>query len=211
MIDTPSRDAAFNALRAVHPDWTLLELTTVLGGKATEAEILDRRDLNAAEEVLRKTKRAAWPSPDIVWDLEPLNFHRSMDGMSAAEFATEFGDLETLWVEVDDLEAAFAPAAKRTGGPFDRPYLTKTRRLIAHLQRGGEVSPPLLHVQSGLAGLALAGGYHRTHWARHTGAGAIPVLVRKVHLDVVLSKITPTENVRPTGGLRGVDQGYRSD
>ncbi len=208
MTDTPFDTEAFEDLKTRHPDWTPHQVLAVLSGKSTEAEIVERRVLDAAEAHLRMIAQDQWPAPDLDWDLDPANFHRSLDGASAGTFGQDFGDAEVHWVEVKDLEAALASTARRTGSPFDQAYLSKTRRLIAHLNRGGKVSPPLIHWDAGLDGLALAGGYHRMNWALHIQAGTIPVLIRARHLELVKLRVTLAEDAEGVGGLRGLNEGY---
>ena len=208
MTDTPLDPELLADLQARHPGWTPHQILAVMTGKSTEAEVVDRRELDAAEARLRQTGQDQWPTPDLDWDLDPANFHRSMDTYTAEAFAEDFGDVGLYWIEVEGLVGALASTARRTGSPFDQAYLSKTRRLIAHLDRGGKVTPPLIHWDAGLDGLALAGGYHRTNWALHTKAGVIPVLIRAAHFEMVKLKVTLSVDASGVDGLRGYNQGW---
>lgn len=171
-------------------------------------EVVERCALDAAEARLQRISHDKWPTPDLDWDLDAANFHRSMDIHSAEAFAQDFGEVGLYWVEVEDLVSALASTAKRASSPFDEAYRDKTRRLIAHLERGGKVSPPLIHWDAGLDGLCLAGGYHRANWALHIKAGVIPILIRAIHLPMVELMITLTEDAAAVGGVRGFNEGY---
>lgn len=134
-----------------------------------------------------------WPTPAINWDVDPANWHRSMDGMSAADFKTHFPDVELYTVDLAELDGALAPRAQRLEGPFSECYRSKTSLLVAHLESGGRVTPPFLNETT--AGLGLVGGYHRLGWARHLALVDVPVLVRTGQLTKLVARL-PSLKVR---------------
>jgi hypothetical protein len=109
---------------------------------------------------------AAWPSPALVWDLAPANWHRAMDGLAAAAVAADYPDVALFEVDRDELEAALAPAARRLEDPFSETYRSKTALLVAHLESGAWVTPPFVV------------GYHRFGWACFLSLATIPILAR---------------------------------
>lgn len=159
----------------------------VIAGEREENEAWVENTVSKRGFELLKLAPKRWPSPAINWDVDPANWHRSMDGMSAADFKTHFPDVELYTVDLAELDGALAPGARRLKGPFSKPYRSKTSRLVAHLESGGRVTPPFLNETA--AGLGLAGGYHRLGWARHLALVDVPVLARTGQLTTLMARL----------------------
>lgn len=207
MTDTSFDAEALADLQTRHPGLTPHQILEILGGRTTEARMVERRALDAAEAPLRQTDPDKWPTPDLDWDLDPANFHRSMDTHSAEAFAEDFGEIGLHWVGVDHLVDALASTAKRTGSPFDEAYRGKTRRLIAHLDRrpGDSAAHPLgcrpgRPVPGGrLSSDELGAAYEGR---RHSGPD-----IRAAHMQMVKLKVTLAEDAGSVSGLRGLNEG----
>ena len=114
----------------------------VLNEEMTEADAREQQARNERARKLFKTARAKWPEIDVSWDTSPDNFHRSLDGAKAAEFARDFPDVEVVAVDIEDLHADLMQASQRVKDPVAKEYKAKTAGLVAHLERGGAVTPP---------------------------------------------------------------------
>lgn len=159
----------------------------VLDGKLTEADALADVRRRTAATALLKLREADRPQPDLAWDLSQANWHRALDHCEAADFAQHYPVAAVVSVAVDDLIANLAEAAQRRTGPWSKAYRHKTAGLVAHLEAGGQVSPPMVVVTS--AGLAMAGGYHRLGWAQFRGARMLPLLVSRQELQTIRSRL----------------------
>lgn len=159
----------------------------VLAGKVSEVEALADVRRRTAATALLKLKVADRPQPDLAWDLGRANWHRALDHCEAAAFAQHYPDAAVVSVVVDDLVANLAETAQRRTGPWSKAYRHKTGGLVAHLEAGGLVTPPMVVVTS--AGLAMAGGYRRLGWAQFRGARMLPVLVSRQELQTIQSRL----------------------
>jgi len=148
----------------------------VVEGRALEATAWAEHRVNQRGYQLLDLPNTAWPTPALVWDLTPVNWHHAMDGMAAEAFAADYPHVALFEVERAELEAVLAPGARRLKDPFSQAYRSKTARLVAHLESGAQVTPPFVVHTS--AGWAFAGGYHRFGWACHLGLAKMPILVR---------------------------------
>lgn len=149
----------------------------VLSGKTLETEALaDAQRRRSAANILALAAKDR-PTPPLLWDLSPANWHRALDGCEAAQFASAYPDVAVFSVDRRQLLNALAPYAQRKSGPWSAQYKSKTARLVAHLLAGGQVTPPLvIKVQDGLA---LAGGYHRLGWAHYRRIVTMPILLSR--------------------------------
>jgi len=159
----------------------------VLLGKTTEAAAVeDARRRRAATAILALRARDR-PRPPLVWDLSSAYWHRSLDNCDAAAFAAAYSDVAVFSVCRRELVEALSPYARRKSGPWSKLYRSKTAGLVAHLQAGGEVTPPL--VIEGRDGLALAGGYHRLGWAHYCKIVRMPVLLSRTIEPLVVHRL----------------------
>lgn len=166
----------------------------VLSGNTTEAEALQMEALcMAAADILALPLRER-PKPDIAWDLDPANWHRSLDHSDAASFKRDFPDVAVFTIGRLEFVRALTLASKREAGPWAPLYRSKTARLVAHLSAGGRVTPPLVRFCS--AGLAVAGGNHRLGWVRHRCLPRLPILISRQ--EVV--RLAPLKTLKDDGG-----------
>lgn len=168
----------------------------LLRGEMTAEQAAARAVLDRRVEALRRRRKADWPTPSIVWDLDPARWHRSMDDHDQASFTEAFPDIALAWVDLDDLHAELAEVSRRIHDPLHQKYRSKTARLVMHLEDGGAVSPPfIVHSQTGLV---VAGGNHRLGWARRLGEAEIPILFRR----------SSQSRIEALVGLRATTDGY---
>lgn len=124
-----------------------------------------------------------WPRVALHWDLEPAHFYRSMDYHDAESFARTFPDIEIGWVESDLFHAVLVDNSRRIGTPFSERYRNKTAALVAHLESGGSVTPPVIVSQA--KGLSVRGGNHRLGLARHLQVAMVPILFCAADRDAI--------------------------
>jgi uncharacterized protein YoaH (UPF0181 family) len=160
----------------------------VLFEEMADADAWEEQARNERARKLAKTARTKWPEIDVSWDLSAENYHRSLDGVKAAEFARDFPEVEVVGVDIEDLHANLMRGSQRVKDPFSKEYKTKTAGLVSHLERGGIVTPPFVRHVAG--GLCLAGGNHRFGWARHRGECKLPILILSAEKPVIATKLT---------------------
>ena len=107
-----------------------------------------------------------------------------MDGMRHDEFLDLFGDVVLISINTDSLRRNLRPNSRRPDAPNSEEYVAKSSELVAYLESGGKVSPPILTKEKD--GIHIAGGNHRIGWAMHVGQPCIPALVRKSDLNYFL-------------------------
>lgn len=202
----PPAMPGFQELQTAHPGWRFDQYVSVLRGDMTVDEVFDDRKLQEAEAELARIPLDQWPSPEIRWNENPADFHHSCDGVTRTEFAALHPDVVVMRADVEAVYDILAKAARREKDPFDEAYRSKTGKLIAHLERGGLVTPPFLWLSS--AGVAFAGGNHRFAWARYTGAAEIPFVVQSDHLVRILNQLPP--GIAEVYGFRGYNETFRS-
>ncbi|MBS0363234.1 MAG: hypothetical protein JSR98_17800 [Proteobacteria bacterium] len=161
----------------------------VLSGKTSEAEALATARQRKSAAVILALAPKDRPRPSLAWDLSPANWHRALDGCDPTEFGSLYADVAVFSVGRRDLLAAFSPYARRKAGPWSERYRSKTARLVAHLDAGGRVTPPL--VTQVPQGLALAGGYHRLGWAHYRRIGLMPILLSRA-LAPTVARLVPS-------------------
>jgi hypothetical protein len=147
----------------------------VVDGKMTEVEAEARVRLSRAADKLRRLAAKRWPRVEVVWDLDPVRFHRAMDDHTAESFAAAFPDVVAASVGRLELQENLRTGSRREKGPLSRAYKSKTAGLVAYLQSGGAVTPPFLRLCPD--GLAVVGGNHRLGWAHHCEQDPITILV----------------------------------
>jgi hypothetical protein len=160
----------------------------VLREEMTEADAWKEQARNERARALCKMLPAKWPGIDVSWDLSAENYHRALDGVTVVEFARDFPEVQVVGVDTEDLHANLMPGSQRVKDPFSREYRAKTAGLVAHIERGGIVTPPFVRDIAG--GLCFAGGNHRFGWARHRGVPKLPILIVRAEEPVIAAKLT---------------------
>lgn len=153
----------------------LLDQLAVHEKKLTLEEALAKKALANRAWEIRKLSADQRPIVSMVWDLNPTQWHRAMDDHTAASLQKQFPALGGYWVELNELDQYLADISRRKDGPFSERYISRTTGIIAHLENGGILSPPLL--VEGADGLAVVGGNHRLDMARHYGDDEVPILI----------------------------------
>lgn len=149
----------------------------VVGGTITEEDAWTAQRRAARGKQLASIKPSAWPNFDIAWDTNPFQFHLALDGMTADKFAVLFTQIEVVGVESQELCANLVQASTRLAGPFSRRYKWKSAGIVAHLEDGGRLTPPLIRYND--EDVLIAGGNHRFGLARHKQMEKICVLILK--------------------------------
>lgn len=130
-----------------------------------------------------------WPALDVDWDEEECNFYLAMDTSTETEFKSEFGDIKVLNVNLMHLHDRLGYGSTRGEVlPFAEEYRGKTAMLLAHLESGGKVTPPIVVVSCDQ--LVIAGGNHRFGWAKYRKQSNIPILVQACQKDDILERLT---------------------
>lgn len=149
--------------------------------------------INKRGEQLRKTRRSKWPDIDVKWDINPLNYHFSMDDYRNIDlFVKDYPDIIIAYADIDDLHKNFIKGSKRISEPFNTNYISKTAKLVAYLELGEKVTPPLIFPCHNK--LLIAGGNHRFGWARYRKQKRIPILIKK-NEEKSYSQILKTLNI----------------
>lgn len=144
-------------------------------GKTTLTDVRARTERQRRGSEIFALADAEWPDVALRWDLDAAQFHHSLDGEDAASFSALFPDAEASWVDASALCDCLVDISRRRESPFAPRYRSKTAELVAHLESGGKISPPLIRHDP--QGLFVAGGNHRLALALHRGDPELPILV----------------------------------
>lgn len=145
------------------------------------------RVMNRAWEI-EKMKAADRPKADVEWDYDPSHYYLAVDGVSHQRFYEAYGDLEIFDVNLRKLHSKLSYGSRRGNrGSFYEDYIGKTCKLLAHLESGGKVTPPL--VVASCDQLVIAGGHHRFGWAKYRKQVTIPILVQFCQKEDILGRL----------------------
>lgn len=133
-----------------------------------------------------------WPSFEVRWNIEPVCYHRSLDGNSSDEFNTAYPDVVVMEACPHEIVAALPEASRRTKDTWDAEYKDKTAKVISAWSLGIGLTPPVLVPYGN--GVVFAGGWHRFHVAMKKGVPTIKVLVRKTAIAAV-KRAVPSHSV----------------
>jgi hypothetical protein len=120
-----------------------------------------------------------------------------MDGCSREQFESKFS-VALVDIDAVSLLKQLAHGSTRPRRRFSGIYKKKTLWLIAHLERGGLVSPPF--IKYGSHGFTIDGGNHRFWWSRHIRQSRIPVLILRDSVPEALNLLQGAL-VEPCGTL----------
>lgn len=183
-----SEDAAERMNRMIRNGLTQRLALAVCREEMTETNAFKEQAQNERACNLSKTVEAEWPKIDVLWDICPERYHRSLDGVNATKFRQCFPVVEVVGTNAEDLHTNLDSTSQRVNNVFHSDYIAKTARLVAYLECGGAVTPPFVRHVNG--GLYLAGGHHRFGWARHCRQSKLPILIvseEKPVIEVELS------------------------
>ncbi|NKL23651.1 hypothetical protein [Rhizobium leguminosarum] len=149
----------------------------VASGEMTEQEALDERECDSRATDLRGMPPSEWPQIDVTWDTEPKNFHKSLDGEKPVKFSDRLSRLELVGVDIEELHEILVRHSQRTQGPFASQYLFQTAGIVAFLETGRGVTPPLIRCVENVT--FIEGGNNRFALARYRRQGTIPILIER--------------------------------
>lgn len=125
--------------------------------------------------------QSMWPPLIFNWDLSPASQRHALDGVSQAQFETSFPNgLVSAWVDLVDFDKHLCQLSRRNGdaevwGLGDK---FKLARLIAYLQRGLPITPPMVAVTT-TNEFHLQGGNHRYVAAKASGVQSLPIYLEQ--------------------------------
>lgn len=160
----------------------------VVYGEITEEHANYKQSCNDRAHTIQKMQPNAWPPLDVKWDTRAENFYLALDGENITNFAKEYPNIEVCSVDTMELHNNLLLGAQRILEPFAEPYKQKTALLIAHLEFGGTVTPPMIRANEN--GLFFEGGNHRYGWARYRQQKKVPVLVLSKEISTIRSTIS---------------------
>lgn len=153
-----------------------LAQSVIDGSISREDAFIKQRLINRSYEI-SDLPDEEWPLIDVAWNTNPELFYLSMDDYCFESFISTYPDLLVVKAEINEMHSNFLTGSKRVQPPFHENYRSKTSRLIAYLETGASVTPPLiLHKHHSIY---IAGGNHRFGWAKYRKQGTIPILIRK--------------------------------
>lgn len=153
----------------------------VMSGQCDEEFEVARRIEERAAEEWRSS--SGYPPSGLtpLWDLDPSRFYLVGDGALPEEFDPDEHVL--IRAECSDVAQLLTCQSGRAEGPWEEGYACKSSGIAYRWLNGLAVTPPMLRPLG--SKVAIAGGMHRFHLAKHYGDSKMPFLVERCDLEAL--------------------------